>query len=98
MVLQALKEIKERGIKNVIEENIELAKELGLLGYLKVKTESMKEGVLGKAEAMRNVVIGKEKIGTRSETTKTFEETEKEYPPAPEEVERKVSSEFKTGM
>lgn len=101
-MLSMLNDIKERGIKNIIDENIELVKELGILGALKAKTEQFRENVLGAADHVRKAVVGGEKIGstgTYSSYTEFPDEDFEEYSNEPEIVESKSKyGKFRTGI
>jgi hypothetical protein len=58
MILNTLREIKERGIRNIISEEIEKLKELGVAGYLKAKAEEVKETASSTVMGAQRKLIG----------------------------------------
>jgi len=68
MVLNVLREVKERGIRNMISEEIEKIKELGVAGYLKTKAEEMKETAVSTVMGAQRKLIGEVKP-TYTQTT-----------------------------
>jgi len=78
MILNTLKEVKERGIRNILSEEMEKIKELGVAGYLKAKAEEFKETASNTVMGAQRKLIGevKPKESTYSTTSVTFMENE----------------------
>jgi len=68
MVLNVLREVKERGIRNILSEEFEKIKELGVAGYLKTKAEEMKETAVSTVMGAQRKLIGEVKP-TYTQTT-----------------------------
>jgi len=101
MVFETIKEIKERGIRNILSEQRELISELGVAGLIKTKLEGVKERAKGITEKTKEMIVGRKTIGEyKSETEKEIEEMLKREVKFEEEVkeEEKKGGEVLAGF